>query len=137
MRFVKMHGIGNDFVVVDGAAEKVPADAASLARGLCDRHTGLGADGPILVGPPAVQQDERCSAGREHAENGQMPGLAEPSFAPGGEKLAGRVRADARHPQQQGALGRVHLDRKGLRMQARPGELGVDGQREVAGLVDG
>jgi diaminopimelate epimerase len=52
MRFVKMHGIGNDFAVVDGVAEKVPADPAALTRRLCDRHAGVGADGLILVLPP-------------------------------------------------------------------------------------
>jgi diaminopimelate epimerase len=52
MRFVKMHGIGNDFVVVDGAAEKVPGDPAALARRVCDRHAGIGADGLLLVLPP-------------------------------------------------------------------------------------
>ena len=51
MRFAKMHGLGNDFVVVDRDAlpPGVPLDA--LARRLCDRHRGVGADGLLLVGP--------------------------------------------------------------------------------------
>ena len=52
MRFVKMHGAGNDFVVVDGAKEPIPEDhLASVARHACDRHFGIGADGLILVLP--------------------------------------------------------------------------------------
>ena len=46
-----MHGLGNDFVVVDHA--EVPDDATLdvLARALCDRHHGIGADGVLVVGP--------------------------------------------------------------------------------------
>ena len=52
MRFVKMHGAGNDFVVVDGAKEPIPEEhLASVARHACDRHFGIGADGLILVLP--------------------------------------------------------------------------------------
>ncbi len=47
MRFTKMHGVGNDFIVVDpGEVEGV--DLPDLARKACDRHFGVGADG-ILV----------------------------------------------------------------------------------------
>ncbi|OFX13799.1 MAG: diaminopimelate epimerase [Armatimonadetes bacterium RBG_16_58_9] len=55
MRFVKMHGAGNDFVVIDGAKEPVPDDHISnVARNACDRHLGVGADGIILVLPSRV-----------------------------------------------------------------------------------
>lgn len=46
MRFTKMHGLGNDFVVLDEPAEVT----SSLVRDLCDRHTGVGADGVLTVG---------------------------------------------------------------------------------------
>ncbi len=52
MRFTKMHGIGNDYVYVDAAAEPV-ADPSALARLVSDRHVGIGGDGLILVLPPA------------------------------------------------------------------------------------
>ncbi len=48
MRVLKGHGTGNDFVVVpdlDGALELTPA----LVRALCDRHTGIGADGVLRI----------------------------------------------------------------------------------------
>lgn len=48
MRFVKGHGTENDFLVLpdlDGAIELTPA----MVRALCDRHSGLGADGVLRV----------------------------------------------------------------------------------------
>jgi len=50
MDFAKMHGLGNDFVVVDGFREKLVVEHLSdIALKLCDRHFGIGADGLILV----------------------------------------------------------------------------------------
>lgn len=52
MRFAKMHGLGNDYVVVDGAAERLAETALGrLAQVVTDRHFGIGADGLILVLP--------------------------------------------------------------------------------------
>ncbi len=51
MRFSKLHGIGNDFVVIDGIKEKLPEDKGIMAQKLCDRHFGIGADGILLVLP--------------------------------------------------------------------------------------
>ena len=49
MQFVKMHGTGNDFVMVD--ARRLDADWEALARAMCDRHFGVGSDGLILALP--------------------------------------------------------------------------------------
>jgi len=49
--FTKMHGLGNDYVYVDGFAHQVD-DPGSLARQVSDRHRGIGSDGLILVMPP-------------------------------------------------------------------------------------
>ena len=55
MRFTKMHGAGNDFLVFDpGEVEGV--DLTALARRSCDRHFGVGADG-ILVPRPVPNAD--------------------------------------------------------------------------------
>jgi diaminopimelate epimerase len=50
MRFVKAHAYGNDFLYIEQSAAAGVPDArhASLAREICDRHTGVGADGLIL-----------------------------------------------------------------------------------------
>jgi diaminopimelate epimerase len=50
MRFTKMHGIGNDYVYVDGFKQSV-ADPVALARKVSDRHLGIGSDGLILILP--------------------------------------------------------------------------------------
>ncbi|MBA4062853.1 MAG: diaminopimelate epimerase [Isosphaera sp.] len=51
MRFVKMHGIGNDYVYLDCVRNPPPADPAALSRAVSDRHFGVGSDGLILVCP--------------------------------------------------------------------------------------
>lgn len=56
MKFTKMHGIGNDYVYVDGFAETVD-DPAALAPRIADRHYGVGGDGLILVLPPSANAD--------------------------------------------------------------------------------
>ena len=51
--FVKMHGIGNDYVYVDCFAHRVP-DPAALAERVSPRRTGIGSDGLILICPSDV-----------------------------------------------------------------------------------
>ncbi|MGE4411709.1 MAG: diaminopimelate epimerase [Sphingomonadales bacterium] len=48
--FSKMHGLGNDFVVIDARAAPVPMTEAR-ARAIADRHTGIGCDQLIVIGP--------------------------------------------------------------------------------------
>jgi diaminopimelate epimerase len=52
--FVKMHGLGNDFVVLDGRARSLPAMTGTLAAALADRKTGIGCDQLILLEPSAA-----------------------------------------------------------------------------------
>jgi diaminopimelate epimerase len=50
MRFWKMHGLGNDYMVIDNRDQKISAeDAPALAKRLCERHFSVGADGMVLV----------------------------------------------------------------------------------------
>jgi diaminopimelate epimerase len=53
LRFQKMHGLGNDFVVIDARAAPVAIDAAR-ARAIADRRTGIGCDQLILIEPSAT-----------------------------------------------------------------------------------
>jgi diaminopimelate epimerase len=48
--FLKMHGLGNDFVVIDARRRKL-ALAAESARRIADRHTGVGCDQLIVIEP--------------------------------------------------------------------------------------
>lgn len=49
MRFVKMHGLGNDFILF--LAGDSPCSYFDLARSLCNRHYGIGADGLLVLSP--------------------------------------------------------------------------------------
>ena len=50
MKFTKMHGAGNDFIILDNRDARLSFDAVpALARRLCAQHTSLGADGLMLV----------------------------------------------------------------------------------------
>ncbi len=52
MRFTKMHGCGNDYIYINGAAEQIPQEEkARLVRSLSDRHMGVGGDGVIFINP--------------------------------------------------------------------------------------
>ncbi len=48
MKFVKMHGAGNDYIYVDCFRQNI-ADPEKLAREISDRHFGVGGDGLILI----------------------------------------------------------------------------------------
>ena len=54
MHFIKMHGIGNDYIYVDEFLYKAPADIEDAARLASDRHTGIGGDGLILIQPSQI-----------------------------------------------------------------------------------
>ncbi|MGB9681992.1 MAG: diaminopimelate epimerase [bacterium] len=51
MYFVKSHGIGNDFVILEGVEG---FDLRELSRFLCDRHFGIGSDGILVYGPSEI-----------------------------------------------------------------------------------
>ncbi len=72
MRFIKMHGLGNDYVLVNGFEEHV-SDPASLARAMSDRHRGIGSDGLILIGP-ADDADVRMEIYNADGSRGAMCG---------------------------------------------------------------
>lgn len=52
MRFEKMHGAGNDFIIIDAAAEGIAAaELPRIAQKLCARRTSIGADGLMAIVP--------------------------------------------------------------------------------------
>ena len=51
LRFAKMHGQGNDFVVLDGVRQRVELDPATVRR-IADRHFGVGCDQLLVVEKP-------------------------------------------------------------------------------------
>ena len=57
MRFTKMHGLGNDYVYVNGFQEKIE-NPSEVAKYVSDRHFGIGSDGLILINPSEVADFE-------------------------------------------------------------------------------
>lgn len=51
MKFIKMHGLGNDYVYFDCRTENSISDPPALSRRLSDRHFGVGGDGIVLILP--------------------------------------------------------------------------------------
>jgi diaminopimelate epimerase len=51
--FSKWHGLGNDFVIVNGLEEKID-NYNDMAIEVCDRHFGIGADGLVVILPSAI-----------------------------------------------------------------------------------
>ncbi|MCE7913151.1 MAG: diaminopimelate epimerase [Nitrosomonas sp. PRO4] len=58
LRFTKMHGLGNDFVVLDGINQSIDLNRQQL-RFLADRHFGIGCDQILLIEKSAGQADFR------------------------------------------------------------------------------
>lgn len=54
LSFIKMHGLGNDFVIFDGRGQ-LPSFSAGEIRKICDRKTGVGCDQLIVIEPLKTQ----------------------------------------------------------------------------------
>ena len=52
IQFTKMHGLGNDFVVIDAVRQRIDLSSAQ-ARFIADRHFGIGCDQILIVEPPS------------------------------------------------------------------------------------
>ena len=75
MKFTKMHGLGNDYVYVNGFAERVD-DPNLVAKQIADRHFGVGGDGMILILPPTTpgKADVRMRMFNVDGSEGEMCG---------------------------------------------------------------
>ncbi|MCX5651967.1 MAG: diaminopimelate epimerase, partial [Planctomycetota bacterium] len=74
MRFTKMHGLGNDYVYIDGSQEP-SLDFARAARLVSDRHFAVGSDGLIAVCPPSSHDaDLRMRMFNADGSEGEMCG---------------------------------------------------------------
>jgi len=72
LRFVKYHGLGNDFILVDGTSASITLESQQVVH-LCDRHFGVGADGVILV-LPSAHADCRMQLFNSDGSEGEMCG---------------------------------------------------------------
>lgn len=55
LKFSKMHGLGNDFVMLDGVTQRVKLSPEKI-RHLADRHVGVGCDQVLVVEPPRTPE---------------------------------------------------------------------------------
>ena len=75
MKFTKMQGAGNDFLVINNIEEKLPqAQFAALARRLCTRRMSIGADGMMIVDAPQNGGDYRMYFYNADGSLGEMCG---------------------------------------------------------------
>ena len=74
MKFTKMHGIGNDYIYVNGFEETVE-NPNELAVRVSDRHFGIGSDGLVLIEPSSVA-DFRMRMFNADGSEGDMCGNA-------------------------------------------------------------
>lgn len=75
MKFTKMQGAGNDFIVINNMEEKLPqAQFAALARRLCTRRMSIGADGMMIVDAPQNGGDYRMYFYNADGSLGEMCG---------------------------------------------------------------
>ena len=75
MRFTKMHGAGNDFIIINNINGGIlPGDMGALAKRLCAFHTGIGADGMMIVNPAKSGGDFAMSFFNSDGSEGEMCG---------------------------------------------------------------
>lgn len=75
MRFWKMNGAGNDFIILNNLEERLPLeDLPQIARTLCQRHLSIGADGLMAVESPSQGGDFKMLFFNSDGSRGEMCG---------------------------------------------------------------
>src|SRR5881396_744546 len=88
MRFTKMNGAGNDFILIDNRAGDIRLDRSQITR-LCDRHRGIGADGILLLEKASNHTDFRMRYFNADGGEAEMCGNGARCFARFADKVAG------------------------------------------------
>jgi len=88
VRFAKMNGAGNDFVMIDNRAGDIHLNPAQIAR-ICDRHRGIGADGILLLEKALNGADFRMRYFNSDGGEAEMCGNGARCFARFAHKVAG------------------------------------------------
>ena len=75
MKFWKMNGAGNDFIILNNLEEKLPVERLpQIARILCERHLSIGADGLMVVDAPTEGGDYKMRFYNSDGSVGEMCG---------------------------------------------------------------
>ena len=91
LRFTKMNGAGNDFILFDNRTGDVDLDRYQIAQ-LCDRHRGVGADGILLLEKPTNRADFRMRYFNADGGEAEMCGNGARCFARFANKVGGQKR---------------------------------------------
>jgi diaminopimelate epimerase len=87
LRFTKMNGAGNDFILFDNRTGDIDLDRNQIAR-LCNRHRGIGADGILLLEKPSNRADFRMRYFNADGGEAEMCGNGARCFARFASKIA-------------------------------------------------
>jgi diaminopimelate epimerase len=90
LKFTKMNGAGNDFVMFDNRDGSLALDKAGIAR-LCDRHRGVGADGLLVVEPAQNGGDFRMRYYNSDGGEAEMCGNGARCFARFAQRIGGKT----------------------------------------------
>src|SRR5918996_3673927 len=88
LRFTKMNGAGNDFILFDNRTGDIDLDRNQIAQ-LCDRHRGIGADGILLLEKPTNRADFRMRYFNADGGEAEMCGNGARCFARFANKVGG------------------------------------------------
>jgi diaminopimelate epimerase len=88
LRFTKMNGAGNDFVLLDNRGGTIQLSREQIAR-ICDRHRGVGADGILLLEKPGNGAEFRMRYYNADGGEAEMCGNGARCFARFANKVAG------------------------------------------------
>src|SRR6266480_4912680 len=88
LRFTKMDGAGNDFILIDNRAGDIHLNGGQIAR-LCDRHRGVGADGVLLLEKPSDHANFRMRYFNADGGEAEMCGNGARCFARFANQMAG------------------------------------------------
>lgn len=94
MKFTKIHGAGNDFIIINNMIEKLPPEVfGKLAKKLCARRLSIGADGLMVVDYPDGDADFKMRFYNSDGSVGEMCGNGARCIARYGyeNKLAGEI----------------------------------------------
>jgi len=89
LRFTKMNGAGNDFILFDNRTGGIDLDRNQIAQ-LCDRHRGIGADGVLLLEKPTNRADFRMRYFNADGGEAEMCGNGARCFARFANKVGGQ-----------------------------------------------
>ncbi|HET9418822.1 MAG TPA: diaminopimelate epimerase [Chthoniobacterales bacterium] len=131
LRFTKMNGAGNDFVMIDNRAGDLQLQPEQIVR-FCDRHRGVGADGILLLEPAQNGADFRMRYYNRDGAEAEMCGNGARCFARFAKKVAS-AHDNVSFETPAGIIGaRVHDELVTLNM-SEPTDLRLNVRLEIDG----